>query len=234
MSIDKYKLSSKLTPDYSNISKEEFRNLLCQSDPSNRQQLQQYLTDSELLLYVQKRAHLMSMRLQLEMEKDYWIHLVDQLLSAVQWLSKMPKDLTRRYSINWDYPRTVGNIQHRQRVTANKIKRIDEQMRVHSQENLICSSIFDQTLLNRIGRIVYDALKVMICNDLENLHVQFEQKKTLMEYDAIDIHLLQSFYHLHPTEDQVIYRFLIINCFVLFYVVSLSENQSRTDLARKT
>ncbi len=38
----------------------------------------------------------------LEMEKDYWNHAITGLLSAVNWLSRISKDLTKRYSINWD------------------------------------------------------------------------------------------------------------------------------------
>jgi hypothetical protein len=73
-----------LTPNYDQISKKKFKILLCQANPSYRQQLQQHLSNQRLLTFVQKYTHLMSLKMQLEMEKDYWKCVIDQLLSAVK------------------------------------------------------------------------------------------------------------------------------------------------------
>ena len=232
MSIDIWKLSPELTPNYSKIPKQQFKRLLCQANPLYRRRLQLHLSNTELLSFVQKRAHLMSAKLQLELEKDYWKHVIDKLLSAIKWLSQMPKNITRRYSINWDYPRTERNIRHRQRLTENKIKQIDEEIRVHSQKSVTCWTISDETLVDQNIRIIFAALKVMICDGIENLYMRYEQKKALIQYDAFDIALLKSFYDLHPTGNQVIYHSSIKLVFVLF--ISISENKGRKNLARKT
>jgi hypothetical protein len=218
-SIDKWKLSPELTPKYGKIQNQQFKNSLCQANPCYRQQLEQYLSSNpKLLSFVQQYAHLMSMRFQIEMEKDYWKHVIDGLLPAVKWLSRMPKNLTGRYSINWDYPRTELNIRHRQRSTENKLNRIRQQVQIHSPQYSSCWSISDKTLIDQIMHMICDALKVMIENDLQNLHTQFEQKKILIQYDAYDVHLLKSFYDLHPREDQVSYHSSIKFVFLMSFI----------------
>jgi hypothetical protein len=148
----------------------------------------------------------MSIRFQLEMEKDYWQHVIDGLVPAIQWLSKMPKNLTRRSSINWDYPRTEQNIRHRQRLIQNKHHQICQQIQIHSHKYLSCWSISDKTFIDQTMCKISDALKVMLLYDLQNLHIRYEQKKILIQYDAYDIILLKSFHDLHPTQEQVSYH----------------------------
>ena len=204
LSIDVWKSSRKLTPNYSHISKYRFKNLLYQANLSNhQQQLRQCLSNPKLLSFVQKYAHLISMSIQLEMEKDYWKHVIEGLLSAITWLAQMPKNLTKRYSINWDYPRTEHNIRHRQKLTENKLKKIYHQLRAHLQKYASCWLKSDKTVMDQTMHMISNALKIMIENNLQNLHIRFEQKKSLIRYDAYDIHLLKLFTDLHPTEDQV-------------------------------
>jgi hypothetical protein len=137
------------------------------------------------------------------MEKDYWKHVINGLLSAVNWLSQMSKDLTRRNSVNWDYPRTEHSIRHRQQITENKLQRTTQKLQVHLQQYSFCWSMSKQTLMNRT---ISDALNVVIQNGLQKLHSRFEQKKILMQFDVYDIYLIKSFYDLNPTEEQVNYQ----------------------------
>ncbi|UJR06537.1 hypothetical protein I4U23_010820 [Adineta vaga] len=148
----------------------------------------------------------MCMRFQLEMEKDYWQHVTDRLLFAVQWLSRMPKNLTKRCSINWDYPRTEHNIRHRQKLTENKLNKICQQLRIHLQQQYSCyhSLVSDKTSTHEIMHIISDTLRVLIENGLKELHTRFEQKKSMLPVDADEIQLVKSFYELHPTENQKI------------------------------
>src|SRR5690242_11416638 len=97
-------LSTKLIPNYSKSSPQLCKHLLCKAIPRYRYQINQYLTNPKLLSFIQQYAHLMCTIFQLQMENDYWKHAIYGLLSAVNWLLRMPKDLMKRYSINWEYP----------------------------------------------------------------------------------------------------------------------------------
>jgi len=170
------------------------------------------------------------MRFQLEMEKDYWKHVTDGLLTAIQWLSRMPKNLTRRYSINWDYPRTEQNIRHRQRSIENKLNQISQEVQFHSQKYPSCWTISDKILIDQAMHMISDTLQVIMGNDLQNLHTRFEEKKILIQYDAYDIHLLKTFLDLYPTQDQVIF---LLNA-ILVSCISILERKCSNNLAWKT
>ncbi|CAF1396239.1 unnamed protein product [Rotaria sordida] len=51
--------------------------------------------------------------------------------------------------------------------------------------------------------IIYNALVVLMQNDLHRFNTNFEQKKILFTYDIHDVHLVKSFYELSPIEEQV-------------------------------
>ncbi|CAF1534217.1 unnamed protein product [Adineta ricciae] len=137
------------------------------------------------------------------MEKEYLQCLNRQLLSANYWLSKIPKNLTHRYSISWDYPRTKNNIQHRQRLTENKLNQMIRQLMRHLDQNSSCCwSATGQTSINQMVTIISESLITLIKNDLQTLHTRFEEKKILIKYDVYDINLVKSFLELNPTEEQ--------------------------------
>lgn len=89
-----------------------FKHLLCKSIPHYRQQINQYLGVPKPLSFIQQYAHLMCMIFRVGMEEDNWKYILNKLLSTIQWLLQMSKDLTKRYSINWNYTRIEKNIQH--------------------------------------------------------------------------------------------------------------------------
>jgi hypothetical protein len=60
LSIDLWKILPQITPNYSRASKQQFKKLSCQINPSQHSQPQHHLSN----------PNLMSMRFQLEMEKD--------------------------------------------------------------------------------------------------------------------------------------------------------------------
>ena len=83
------------------MSKKQFKNiLLAWYSSDDVEQLEQYLSNGKLLSFTQKYAHLLCMKYQLEMEQDYWKHVIDELLPAIKWLSRMPKNVIKQYSIN--------------------------------------------------------------------------------------------------------------------------------------
>lgn len=216
-----WKLCPDLTPNFDKIHQQKFKKLLCQANPSYRRRLQPYLSNQKLLSCVQKSASLACTKVQLEMEKDYWIHVIDRLLFAVRWLSQMPKNFTQKCSINWDYPRTEQNIRHRQKLIENKLKQIHHDLEIHLKTYHTCQLISKKISIDQTMHIISDALKVMLENHLQNLHQRFEQKKSLIQNDAYDIQLLKLFNDLCPTEDQVNYYSVLSLDFFSFHIFIL-------------
>lgn len=178
---------------------------MCKSIPHYRQHLEHYLTNSQLLSFIQQYTHIFCIHYQLEMEKDYWKYIDEKLLCTMNWLRKMPKDLTKRYLIDWNYPRTEQNLRHRQQLTDNKINNTIQELELHFQQYasffMESNSIFMPQILSMILEAVITVLKI----GLQKLETNFSQNKLLMKYDATNIELLKSFYDLHPTEQEVYY-----------------------------
>ncbi len=192
-----------MIPTYSKFPNHQFKHLLCKAIPRYRHQINQCLTDRKLLSFIQQYAHLMCTIFQFEMEKDYWKHVINELLFVVNWLLRMSEDLTKRYSINWDCPRTEHNIRHRQRLTENKLDQANRELYLHLQQYSSNWLIPDNTLIHQIMTIISQALTVLVKNCLQKLHTSFEEKEILMQFDVYDVYLLKSFYDLNPTEEQV-------------------------------
>lgn len=188
------------------------------------EQLEQHLSNGNLLSFTQKYAHLLCMNYQLEMKQDYWKHVIDELLPAIKWLSWMPKNVIKQYSINWNGPRTEHNVQHRQNSMENKFHRISQQIQVHLQQYSSCRPISDKTM-----DMLKDAVKEMVELDLEDLQIKFEEKKVLLQYDANDMDLLKFFFDIKPTKDQVVF----IRCYFFFVSsISILERQCKQNLAK--
>ncbi|CAF1292873.1 unnamed protein product, partial [Rotaria sordida] len=88
-----------------------------------------------MLHFIRRRALLMCTLSELKIEEDYWKHVADEAMPTVRWLSQASKDITKRNSINWDYPRTERNIRHRQRLIYNKLQQAEANLKVHLQQS---------------------------------------------------------------------------------------------------
>ncbi|CAF5072368.1 unnamed protein product [Rotaria sp. Silwood1] len=97
------------------MSPDLFKRILCKTILSYCHQIRQWLTNAEILQFIQHHAQLMCTIFQLQMDNDYWKHAINVALPVINWLSRMSKDITKRNFINWNYPRTEKNIKHRQK-----------------------------------------------------------------------------------------------------------------------
>ncbi|CAF3974765.1 unnamed protein product [Rotaria sordida] len=88
-----------------------------------------------MLHFIRRRALLMCTLSELKIEEDYWKHVADEAMPTVRWLSQASKDITKRNSINWDYPRTEHNIRHRQKLIYNKLQQAEANLKVHLQQS---------------------------------------------------------------------------------------------------
>lgn len=219
LSVDKWKVSNDLIPNYRIFSVQTFKNILCQAIPHYRQQLEQYLNDSRLLSFIQQYTHLFCIFYQLELEKDYWKNINDKLLFAMNWLRKMSKDLTKRYLLDWNYPRTEKNLRHRQRSLENKIASTTRELQIHLQQYAPFYIEWNPALMQQTLPIILQATMTLIKIDLQRFETNFVHRKLLMQYDANNVELLKSFYDAHPSEQDVnyhSYRYVLINSNVFF------------------
>ncbi len=120
------------------------------------------------------------------------------------WLSQISKDVTHKNAINWDHTETKMNIKHRQQIIRNKLRQAECNIYIHLQQPYpFYSQMKSKTSMDDIMNIIFNAPLMVIKNSLYYLRLNFEQKKTLLNFDIKDAHLVKSFYDLNPTEEQV-------------------------------
>lgn len=141
------------------------------------------------------------------MENDDWNALDEKLLCAMNWLREMSEDLTQRYLIDWNYPRTEKILRRRQRSTENKIANTIQEFERHCRQYAPffiewTSASMPHTMLP----MVLEAAMTVLKAGLRRLENNFTQKQLLMTSDVKAVELLKSFCDLHPTEQEVNYH----------------------------
>ena len=175
----------------------------------------------QLLQSVKQQAEVRNIIFQLEIEQDYWAHVTDFAKPVLYWLSTAAQNVTRKNSIHWDYPRIEHNIRHRQEIIENKLYRARTDL-----NTLLQRQILHPSPENSI-QVINQALASLIRNNLHRLHSKFEQKKAILQFDMNDVHLVQSFYGLNPTEEQVYISFvnILISTNIIFVCFQISYAQ---------
>lgn len=248
LSVDQWKRSSlKLLPKYHKLPNFLFKCLLCKNVLScYLYYIEQWLANLQVLQYFRQYAELMCDKYQLQIEQDYWTYVLDLAMPAMTWLSTIVKNIKQRNFINWDYPRTVENVLHRQKIIEKKLIQIDNDINAHRQlpppPPPPLDEFYEQTRATRIStndmtHILFKSLNILIQNDLNPFHTHFQQKMILLKFDVKDVHLVKSFYDLNPTQEQVhIFLFSIQHlCFSfwIFFFEILDMHYSK-DLANKS
>jgi hypothetical protein len=197
------KESRPFSPKYLNVSANRFARLVIDTTPSNRRMVEHWFRNVKVVHFFRKYARLLDQVTHLKLEQEYWNCVVEMLTDTVIWLSQMPKVLTRKTSINWEYPRTDKNVKKRQKTISNQLKQAQNNLNAHLQkaEELPYRSFQEGTTIEHT--ILSKATETFVHQGLQPVRTNFEQKKILLEIDRKEIQLVKSFYDLNPTSDQV-------------------------------
>ncbi|CAF4721944.1 unnamed protein product [Rotaria sp. Silwood1] len=202
-STDHWKQLCKLLPNYKNLSHRKFKYLLSNVIPTYRQQIQQYLANTEMLQFVQQLTQLLCTFFQLKIEEAYWNYIADLNLPIMTWLSNISKDVTLQNSINWDHSKTKQNIQNRQNIIQNKLQQMAINLYNHLQRYSSSLGMDNNMTFEQSINIIQNPLLLLIEKDLHSFRTNFEQKIILLSYDINDAHLVKSFYDLNPIQEQM-------------------------------
>ncbi|CAF1681629.1 unnamed protein product [Rotaria magnacalcarata] len=202
--IDKWKNSRQLIPNYLKMPSRLFVDLLCTNLASHQNKIKHWLTHTNQLQCFRRHAELLNNILLLEIEQDYWENIIDSVPIEIIWLSNMPKDTTRINSINWAYPRTIENLNKRQTIIQNKLKKIQHQLMMHlKQESFIARPSISKSidLLNHIDT----AIREFVQQGQQRLRTMYGKQKLIFEFDHNDLRLVKSLYNLNPTNEQLLH-----------------------------
>ena len=195
--------SRPFSPKYLNVSAYHFAHLVHATTSSNGRMVIHWLRNAKVVNFFRQYARLLDKVTHLQLEQDYWNSVAETLLDTIVWLSKMPKVLTRRTSINWEYPRTEKNVRKRQKTISNQLKQVQDNMDAHLQKarELPYQRHQEETTKEHIELL--DAIATLVHQGLQSVRTNFQQKKILLEIDRNEVQLVKSFYDSNPRSDQV-------------------------------
>ena len=233
MSNDHWKQIAQLIPNYNNLSLARFKHLLIRNIfNEHHRQIEPLLNDRQMLGFLHQRAQLLSNIIQLKIEEDYWKYRQNLNASVINWLSKVPKSVIQQNFINCDHTKTKNSIKHRQQIIHRQLKQAQTKLSIHLQQpNPLNWQTNNQNLIGDLLEIIYHALSIVMYNSLYYLFINFEQKKTLLNFDVHDAYLVKSFYDLMPTKEQVFVYFLPLlpfSCDLYILDYNCSKNMANT------
>lgn len=220
LSKEDWRQSSKLIPNYYPLSPDRFKKLILKAIPTTHyDQIQQCLTNTELLKCLQKLANLWSHFFQLKIEEDYWNYVDNLHLLVIIWLSEdVSKEIIQENSIDWDPKRTKTNVRYRKTDIQTKLQQIEYNLSKHQSQLSSKFNLQNETYVKDSIDIVMKTFAIILQNDLNPFHLHFEQKKRLVHFNFHDAYLVKSFYDLDPTEEQVRSSFTLISCSMLYFI----------------
>jgi hypothetical protein len=185
------------------MSRRVFKKLLSETIPRYSHQVQEILTDSGMLKYIQQRANLMCTLYRLKIEQIYWDCIATTKQPLISWLSKKSNDFTQQHSINWDHTNTKSNLQHRRKIIKIKLQQLKKYLHIHIQRHPPRPQIEKQWCLQHTLGFIDEALHILTRKGLNDFAFNLERKTGIFEYDMNDIQIVKYFYDLNPNQEQV-------------------------------
>jgi len=217
---DHWKQSSKLIPNYNELSHHQFMDLLASSLPIYGYQIYQFLTSTNMFNFIQQHATLLCTYFQLKIEEDYWNYLANLSdMPLFNWLLQLSKDFMVQNSMSWDHTKTKTRIKDRQKLIANKLEKVEIDLNVHLQQYSSSLIIENTTYFEHLIKITFMAIAIAIRNDLQLFYKNFEQMKIRLHFDIKDAYYVKLFYDLNPIQEQV--SISVIRYFNSYVVISL-------------
>ncbi|CAF1586353.1 unnamed protein product, partial [Adineta steineri] len=207
MSTDHWEQTSKLLPNYKQLSPFKFKQILLKAISNEyRNELNQLLNNIATLQFIKKRAELLCMVFQLKIEQDYWNYIGTLNMPTITWLSlKTSKVIIKQNFINWDHTKTITYIQRQQNKINNKLQKAIFNLYVHFEQAFpLNERICNVMSLDDLSKIIYSALAIILEKSLHYFHLNFEQKEILLYFDIQDAYLVKSFFDLNPTLEQIV------------------------------
>ena len=197
LSIDHWKQSPFMVPQYQKMARSHLRESLANALPDRHDDIMEWLADSKVFNFVKQQVYQASLIYQYEIELNYWNSVTDAAGPVLAMLSTESRRFTKENYIHWDCPQTMQNIQHRQRLIHSKLKTCQTPWNHHTK-HLTFIGITTACL-----DIIHQASKNLLQADFRPYSVKLNEKLIILDYDIHDIQLVKSFYDMLPNREQV-------------------------------
>ncbi|CAF4289343.1 unnamed protein product [Adineta steineri] len=187
------KSTSHIKPNYLNTSDHIFKKML--STPiKGAENMFQLFDTPEKLQYARVYAQLLNDLFYLRLKQDFWNDYYNILVTTGVWSMKLSKQFIKENRLDYVQFVTQKNVEKYQQTTMEQLKQAEIKLNQHKQIE------FGQSIdLQKLSTIIL----AFVRKGQQKLSADFQYKKSLLQFDTNDYHLVQTFYDLKPSNDQV-------------------------------
>ena len=180
-------------PDYLKTSDQVFKQMLATALQGTESTVE-LLNTPETLQYARTFAQLVNDLFYLRLKQDYWDHYYRVATTTGLWSVKMARSLLTQNNLHRTQFMTETNVQGRRQKVVEQLRQAEENLNKHKQSttNLVLS-------VDRLAMVI----PAFVRRGQHKLVADFQHRKRLFELDANDCRLVQAFYDLQPSEEQV-------------------------------
>ncbi|CAF2168445.1 unnamed protein product, partial [Rotaria magnacalcarata] len=180
-------------PKYLKLSDQIFKQMLSKS-LSDADKFVQLLDTSEKLKYVRTYAHLLNNVFYLKLEESFWEHYKQVCISESIWSSPMLKNIAKENNLFRFKFKTQVQLEKHYQLIQKRLRTTENNLNQYKQQ-----PIHESIDINTLSTI----MTAFVRQGQHKLCAEFERKKLILQFDAIDHRLIKAFYNLNPTDDQI-------------------------------
>jgi hypothetical protein len=154
----------------------------------------QALDTPEKLQYTRIYAQLVNDLFYLRLKQDFWENYYRVAMTTRIWLLTLSKQILKETNLHRIQFRTQESVEKRRQTAIEELKQTENKLYEHKQ--LEMSRLVE---MNRLSTVI----PAFVRKGQHKLSADFERRKVLLQLDANDYSLVQTFYDLQPSEDQV-------------------------------
>ena len=139
-------------------------------------------------------AQLVNNMFYLKLKQDFWNHYCKVIISEGIWSLTMSKQMVKENNLHRLQFMTQAKLETRQKAMIEQIEEAENELSKHKQ--LAADHSID------IKRLL-TVIPAFVRKGQHKLVQDFERKKLLLQLDAKEYRLVQQFFELNPSEDQV-------------------------------
>jgi hypothetical protein len=186
-------LKSNNIPKYLNVPDHVFKNMLS-TTLEGMENIVQSLDTPEKLQYTRVYTQLVNNMFYLKLKQDFWNNYYKVIITKGIWSLQMSKQMIKENNLRRIQFMTQDKIETRQKVIIEQLQQTENEINKHKQLAV------DQTIdINRLSTVI----PAFVRKGQHKLSQDFQQRIILLQLDANEYHLVQEFYDLKPSEDQV-------------------------------
>jgi len=186
-------LKSNNMPKYLNTPDHIFKNMLS-TFLEGAENIIQSLDTPEKLQYTRVLAHLVNNMFYLKLKQDFWNNYYTVAISEGIWSLKMSKQMIKENNLHCFRFIAEDKLKVRQNAINEQLQQAENEISKHKQLTV------DQSMdIHRLSTVI----PAFVRKGQHKLVQDFQRKHLLLQLDANEYRLVQEFYDLNPSEDQV-------------------------------